>query len=89
MDFVLEAGTLLVGTNTPVILSQQIFDLLSYEQEFDPILEDDGLSEDFDEREMGGEEYDPLEGRSVDENLERILKEQKDILQQDREGAYL
>ena len=85
MDAVTESGTLLIGTNTFTILTQQITEWINFRSdEFMPIegesvmeeqkdyAEDDYDSEIGGYRRRDGEAYDILEGQTLDEALDEI-----------------
>ena len=79
MDYLPDEGTLLIGTNSGSVLSQKIEDYLKYDDMEDIAMIDMGDMEDYEE---GGEDqYDVLEGLTLDQNVEKIYQEAYAITQ--------
>lgn len=78
MDYLPDGGTLLIGTNSGSILSEKIEKFLNYDDMEDLMIEmGDMESEDHNHDQF--DQYDPLEGLTVDEQLQKILKEKKGL----------
>lgn len=73
MDYIPDEGTLLLGTNSGSILSHKIEDLIAFDD-----LEDIGMLEMDD---LGDEtredEYDPLDGMSLDHHIDLIRQKEQ------------
>ena len=90
MDAVTESGTLLVGTNTFTILTQQITEWINFNSDEFPAIEDGSNYEERKYEEYDGSDYDGygreerddiLEGRTLDEHLDEIYaNSSKDVL---------
>lgn len=72
MDYLHDEGTLLIGTNSGFILSHKIEQYLNF-NDFDEMqMLEMGDMEDYDELTLE-DEFDPLGGKTVDQNIEEIL----------------
>ena len=87
MDYVQESGTLLLGTDNNSIVTHNIVDLLNYFRTDFKEMDMEGMDY-YDEENQDQEEekWDPMEGEDINEAFNRIMAEQKTIMQRDKEG---
>ena len=79
MDYLPADGTLLSGTNSGSVLSHKIEDYLKYDDMDDIAMIEMDDMDDYEQPE--DDQYDPLDGMTLDQNLEKILREQQAFTQ--------
>jgi len=74
LEYLPEEATLLIGTNSGSILSQKIDDILNWDDNEDPMMIEMGDMSDWDGQEQEEDPDDYMNGKTLDENYEEILR---------------
>ena len=94
MEYISETAQLLLGTDSEFggILTHQITDYINFFDNDLPRIANMENYDDYDEdnhqkKDAYGDDYDVLEGKDVNQELERLIKQNQVIMKKDKAGA--